>query len=118
MKDKHVHKFKRHRYKSGTEVFFCALPDCSIKMSIPLSLGKRTICWRCGNDFIMNDYSIRLAKPHCDECHKPKKMIGSEEKYVSSEHAVTIIPIEAMSLAERLQQTINQAKPTIEDEEI
>lgn len=71
-KTTHVHKFRRHTYKSGNTMYFCALPDCNAKIAPNLTLGKRSICWRCGDDFIMNEYSIRLAKPHCNACHKPK----------------------------------------------
>lgn len=71
---KHVCKFLRHRFKSGNITYFCA-NGCNKKIAPALSLGKPCICWRCGNVFIMNEYSIRLAKPHCDACHKPK---GSE----------------------------------------
>lgn len=71
-KPSHVHKLRRHRHKSGTAIFFCTLPDCTFKSSVALSLGKRSLCWRCEEPFIMNEYSIRLAKPHCDNCHKPK----------------------------------------------
>jgi len=70
--EKHVHKLKRHSFKSGNQIYFCALPDCHYKTAPALALGKRTICWRCGNDFIMNEYSLRLAKPHCENCHQPK----------------------------------------------
>lgn len=69
---KHAHKYRRHRYKTGNVVFFCALPDCSVKVTPALTLGKKAVCWRCEKEFIMNDYSIRLARPHCDACHNPK----------------------------------------------
>ena len=68
----HVHKLKRHKYKSGAITFFCALSDCSFKVAPALALGKKTQCWRCGETFVLGDYAIRLAKPHCDNCHKPK----------------------------------------------
>lgn len=100
--EKHVHKFKRLRYKSGNEIFFCALPDCSVKINPALALGKRSICWRCGESFIMNEYSLRLAKPHCEGCHKSKKILGELT--------------EPLSLADRLQQTINQAQQQEEEE--
>jgi len=69
--EKHVHKLKRHRFKSGNEVYFCTL-DCNYKISPALAVGKKTICHRCGEVFTMNEYSIRLARPHCDKCHKSK----------------------------------------------
>jgi len=104
VKSQHVHKFKRITYKSGNQIFFCALPDCNKRISTSLALGKRSLCWRCGESFIMNEYSCRLAKPHCENCHKPKKI---EEKIDE------ILP--SLSLADRLSQTIKQAK-TEEDE--
>lgn len=111
---KHIHKFKRLRYKSGNEIFFCSLPDCSVKLNIALALGKRSLCWRCEQPFIMTEYSLRLAKPHCDACHKSKKI---ELDIITniSEGEIQIQPTE-LSLSERLQQTIQQAKT--EEEEL
>lgn len=70
---RHVHKLKRHIYKStGNAVYFCVDGDCTFKLDVGLSLGKSTVCWRCGDTFQMNQYSIRLAKPHCLKCHVSK----------------------------------------------
>jgi hypothetical protein len=109
-KPKHTHKFKRLKYKSGNVIFFCALPDCNTKIAIPLALGKRSICWRCGSEFIMNEYSLRLAKPHCDNCHKPKRfetiIDDSPEALVVAQNEVNKL---TLSLSDRLSQTIQQA---------
>ena len=105
-KSQHIHKFKRLRYKSGNEIFFCTLPDCSQKINPALALGKRSLCWRCGEPFIMNEYSLRLAKPHCENCHKPKEVKETLDEIIPSEP----------SLADRLQQTIQQAQKQEEDE--
>lgn len=114
-KPEHIHKFKKLRYKSGNEVFFCALPDCSQKINISLALGKRTLCWRCGEPFIMTEYSLRLVRPHCENCHKSKNaIIDNPDKTFDSE--VKLGPIETLTLAERLQQTIDQAKRNEEEE--
>lgn len=67
----HVHKFQRHTYKTGSAIYFCVL-DCNFKIATPLAIGKKSICWRCGNTFVMGEYSTRLAKPHCNACHKVK----------------------------------------------
>ena len=112
MIEKHVHKFKRLKFKSGNTIFFCALPDCNQKLNTSLALGKRSLCWRCGEPFIMNEYSLRLAKPHCENCHKPKNEI-KEVKETTSIDEVSSMPL---SLSERLQQTIQQAKPEDEGE--
>lgn len=102
--EKHIHKFRRHRYSSGNTVFFCALPDCKVKIDPALSLGKRSICWRCGEPFILSEYSIRLAKPHCENCHKPKSLpaefTGYDSENVNPEMIVRApipLPIEPLS---------------------
>ena len=91
IKTPHIHRLKRHRYKNGTPVFFCTLDNCNFKIGIEFSLGKSNICWRCGSSFEMNSYSIRLAKPHCPNCHKVKgdeditsKVITNQPKQDSS----------------------------------
>ena len=103
--EQHIHRFKKIKYKSGNQVFFCALPDCNKKLSVQLALGKRSICWRCSEPFIMSEYSLRLSKPHCEACHKSKKEVD-----------ISFLPQPLeMSLSDRLSQTIQQALPE-EDE--
>lgn len=83
---KHVHRLKRHAYETGNKIFFCTLPDCSFKSQTELMLGKRVICNRCNKEFILNQRSIRLALPHCDDCSKVRvKTVEGETKYVSKE---------------------------------
>lgn len=72
LKDKeHVHKLKRHKYPGGTAIFFCIL-DCNFKIDAPFALGKQSICHLCGNEFTMTEASIRLTRPHCQNCGKFK----------------------------------------------
>jgi ribosomal protein S27AE len=68
----HIHKVRRKVYGSGNKVYFCTLPDCYFKIDTGLALGKKFLCNRCGEPFVMNQYSLRLAKPHCEKCHKTK----------------------------------------------
>lgn len=72
MSPTHVHKLKRHTYKTGTKVFFCTLPDCNYKITVQFALGKKCICNLCNAEFTMNEYSVKLAKPHCQNCSKVK----------------------------------------------
>ena len=116
-KTQHTHKFKRLKYKSGNTIFFCALPDCSQKINISLALGKRSICWRCGEPFVMTEYSLRLAKPHCEACHKPKKEVELPIIMGMDWSSKPSLLVES-SLAERLEQTIQQAQKQTEEDEI
>lgn len=79
----HLHRLKRHKYPSGNAVFFCTLPDCHYKIDVPLALGKRAECNICGEEFIMNEYTIKLVKPHCPNCGKVKvKDADGRNRYV------------------------------------
>lgn len=113
---KHAHKFRRHRFSTGNTIFFCALPDCGYKISPALALGKRAVCWKCGNEFLMDDYTCRLAKPHCKSCHVPKDKGVSDLLAVARivapdiEADVTEIPDPPMpdELKERLNRELSE----------
>src|SRR5882762_4608159 len=113
---KHIHKLKRHTHKSGTSVYFCTLPDCSYKVNPALALGKRSICWRCGESFILAEYSLRLAKPHCENCHKPKK----EKDDIMPDKLPGEITDRPMSIPLNLQDRLKQVTQlqAIEEEDI
>lgn len=71
-KEKHIHKLMGSRYKTGQKFFFCTGEDCTFKINKDTAIGKRTICWRCGNPFTLTVYSLTLVKPHCTNCHIAK----------------------------------------------
>lgn len=110
-KEKHAHKFHRHKYSTSRIIFFCVLPDCSFKSNPALLLGKRSICNICEEEFILTEYSLRLAKPHCEKCHKPKDKIY----YKNPEKIIT--EANKIPLAERLQKVINSTVLPDESEE-
>lgn len=64
-----------------------------------MSLGKKVVCWRCGREFSMNEYSIRLAKPHCNDCTKSKT-----EQALTAEDVVVVTAVNdsISSMRERL----------------
>jgi hypothetical protein len=39
-----------------------------------------SICFRCGKPFQLNQYSLGLVKPHCEECHLTKADIKAGVK--------------------------------------
>ena len=116
MADKHIHKLKRHTYKSGNQIYFCIL-DCNYKISPALAIGKKSICNRCGLEFVMTEYTVRLAKPHCEGCHKPK---GGIDDSPLLELDGVIIPVQpaVVSLRERLNAALKKATTEVEEDEI
>lgn len=107
----HTHRLKKHKYPTGNAVFFCTLPDCHYKIEAPLALGKRTLCNLCGNEFIMNEYTIKLTKPHCLDCGKVKvKDKDGKDRYVkkvSSKILVGVAVDTSQDLRSRLDGTIS-----------
>lgn len=67
----HIHKLKRHKYTNGSKVYFC-INNCTFKVDVPFALGLIVLCNICDEPFTMNEYSIKLAKPHCNKCGKMK----------------------------------------------
>jgi hypothetical protein len=68
----------------------------------------------------MSEYSLRLAKPHCDSCHKPKndslepEMVSEIIKIIADDDRNGIIPAEP-SLAEKMQMEIHKAQEKEEE---
>jgi hypothetical protein len=89
----HTHKYERVRL-GKKYVYKCALPNCPHYVYKELAKGRVSICWRCGDEFVMNTYSVQLAKPHCKKCHRLKS--GEKKEYPDTKKAMefldTILP--------------------------
>lgn len=121
----HTHRLKRHTYSTGTRIYFCTLPDCYFKIAPELALGKKSICNRCGNEFIMNKYAITLEKPHCENCHIYKsdkaKRRSDKKKRITDNMPNAVISRAAKSTVDDLRERLNQAASgivTSENEEL
>lgn len=111
----HTHKLKRHTYKStGSKVFFCVL-DCGFKVDQGLALGKKTICWRCGKETVMNEYSIRLARPTCPDCKKSKNEIVETPPPTLETISQAVAVVETSSLSDRLKKLTFPVQEKIEE---
>lgn len=70
---RHVHKY--HKIPLGsTPVWACALSDCNHYMPKHLesmiTMGtKASICWVCGNEFVLKGDALNMDKPICDKCN-------------------------------------------------
>lgn len=74
--DKHIHKYIRVKIGNHIE-YKCALAGCPHHLRIELVVGRFSLCNECGNKFTMTKYSIRRAKPKCENCiqHKEKESV-------------------------------------------
>ena len=117
--DKHTHKLRRHTYaKTGNSVYFCILPDCHFKIDVALALGKRVLCYLCGSEFIMNEYTIKLARPHCDGCSKRKVNGADGKSYYVRPNVLPVISAMANDSTEDLRSRLDSVVSPIVDEDI
>lgn len=60
---KHIHTYRRIP-KSRT-LYMCADPHCTHRMSKTFLLGKASLCNKCGDEFELTKYDLKLALPVC-----------------------------------------------------
>jgi late competence protein required for DNA uptake (superfamily II DNA/RNA helicase) len=88
----HVHRYHRTDIGSFNKkylVFRCVKPTCTHYIPMHLAEGKLCECNRCGETMILDRSSIQLAKPHCTNCVKRKKLADVS---TISEYLDKIIP--------------------------
>jgi len=118
MTERHVHKLRRHRYSNGTKVYFCTL-DCNYKIEAALALGKKTICNICGDEFTMNEYSVKLAKPHCTRCGKMKVQDSEgNTKFISKLRPQAALADMAKDTTSSLRERLGKVVTIERDEDI
>lgn len=60
-----------HRYHNIAGQWHCSLPDCTHFMPGNVAgniVGKKSICWDCGQEFILDDETLVNVKPICISC--------------------------------------------------
>lgn len=71
-KTNHIHKYKKIKQYPGTHnhtyVFACQLPDCRHIMPLTQIANKASICWDCGEPFIITGKSVYATRPKCKKC--------------------------------------------------
>jgi hypothetical protein len=114
----HIHKLRRHTYANGSRVYFCT-NNCTFKVEVPFALGLRVLCNTCGEPFTMNEYAIKLAKPHCNNCGKMKVNIDGVEKFVPKGRASQAIAelgaSSATALKDRMSKVVTM-EPVIDED--
>lgn len=71
------HKYQRVRWgKNKTIIFKCMRPGCTHYLHPEMMKGQDSICWSCGDIFMMNPDKLRRKKPKCDKCQSGKKAVA------------------------------------------
>lgn len=75
---KHVHKYHKVTLQFA-QVWACGLPDCNHYMPhnlTPLVVGRKSICWHCNTEFVLDDENMKNDKPICMKCDGSSKPIS------------------------------------------
>lgn len=116
--DEHVHKLQRHKYANGTKVYFCVL-NCNYKIEVAFALGKLSVCHICGNEFTMNEYSCKLAKPHCQNCGKFKVTDDTgQSRFISKGRSTAAIADMGKQAVGNLKDRLGKVVQIMQDEDI
>lgn len=118
MLKKHTHKLKKHKYKTGAEIFFCTLPDCHFKIEAALALGKLSICNLCGNEFIMGERDTKRVRPHCSKCSKIKVRGADGKNHFVRKISIPILDDVAESTVDSLRARLDNAAELVSEEDI
>lgn len=72
---KHTHKYHRIEIPYLGKIWACALPDCSHYMPKHLEstvIGKRSFCWACDKELILDEKCMEDDKPVHRACNENK----------------------------------------------
>lgn len=94
---RHIHKYVLRDIGSSQKprkVYACAHSDCTHFMpSKELVIGKKSICWQCGEEFIMNAWIVsrEKVKPRCNDCRRASKKDKNPEVQKANEQIDDIL---------------------------
>lgn len=84
-KTKHVHKYGLFKMglKRQYEVMRCNTPLCDHYVQARVAVGKMSICWRCGEQFVLGPEDLKF-KPACYDCIQSAKPGGGYKDAIDS----------------------------------
>lgn len=78
----HVHKYLRVAVKGrqsvGKALYRCVRPGCTHYLREEFIVGQRCICWRCEEEFVIEQKQKKLKKLHCRSCTRRKNLVEGE----------------------------------------
>lgn len=73
--EKHTHQYVRIKIGKNKRIEFkCSVDGCVHHIRPELAIGRNSICYRCGNTFVLDKANMQLARPHCDVCTDSPKV--------------------------------------------
>lgn len=74
----HIHKYQKFKWgKNETIIWRCMVPGCPHYVSNEMILGRKSLCHKCGDVFVMTQDKMRRKKPKCDKCQHKRDPVMS-----------------------------------------
>lgn len=61
-----------------TPIHKCILPGCAHYVHTIMAENRESLCWKCGDRFILTKDKLERVKPKCDKCIRRKGPAGEE----------------------------------------
>ena len=74
----HIHKYLRviHNKLPGYTVFKCVIPGCTHWIRKELLLARKSICWICNTEMVLNTQDLTMKKPRHFECRRVREDVA------------------------------------------
>jgi hypothetical protein len=71
---KHTHQYRRQKIGKAKNyiIYRCMRPGCAHYIAEDFIEGRRSICWRCDEEFTITHKLLRI-KPVCEKCKLARK---------------------------------------------
>lgn len=73
---KHIHQY----YRRQNGIWHCSgIDECThyVPKNMPEPTGRKSICWRCEQPFMLTPVNMREDKPICDTCEERGRALDS-----------------------------------------
>jgi len=60
----------------GCEILKCSLPGCTHWIMFALANGRKSICWHCEEELVLNQDNLRLKHPTHSHCRVKRERIA------------------------------------------
>ena len=65
----HIHMYEKVKWGANkTVVWKCCLVECRHYLHVEFILGKKSLCFKCGQPFLMTYTKLLRNRPKCDDC--------------------------------------------------
>src|SRR6185295_923 len=111
---KHTHRYMKlfQTTKRADPTWKCSIPGCThfLPYGHPV-IGRKSICYNCGEEFIIESQHMKFDMPECDNCYAKKHGLPTAEEILNAVEPEKATQIETIAAGKKVTRTpARQAK--------